>query len=199
MSLPKIYVHKLVADNGGAPCVWQGLLSLALCKPQIRKSAKEKDVIFGFGGKDYDERLIYVAEITRKPNIGEYYRQKEFAARPDCIYFEDTEEIPQRKSTAKYHNETDKRKRDVGMKFENAYVLLSENFRYFGVKGTDRYKQEFPSVKYLIEGLKRGHRVNYPEQLRDELMALKDQVWSHHREMILGSPSDRDRARVCNR
>lgn len=152
--MPQLYVYKLVADNGGAPCVWQGLLSLALCKPQIRKSAKEKDVIFGFGGKDYCERLIYVAEITRKPNVGEYYRQKEFAARPDCIYFEDTEGIPQRKSTAKYHNRTDERRRDVGMKFEKAYVLLSKNFKYFGINGDDRHKQDFPSVRSLIEGLK---------------------------------------------
>lgn len=199
MSLSKIYVYKLVADNGGAPCVRQGLLSLALCKPQIRKSAKEKDVVFGFGGKDYGERLIYIAEITRKPNVGEYYRQVRFSARPDCMYYESPEGTPQRKSAAKYHKDTDERKRDVGMKFENAYVLLSENFRYFAVKGTDRYKQDFPAVRNLIEGLKQGHRVNYSEQLRAELMALKDQVWSHHREMILGSPSDRDRARVCNR
>lgn len=122
--MSQIYVCKIVADNGGAPCVWEGLLSLALCKPQIRKSAKEKDVVFGFGGKDYGERLIYVAEITRKPKVGEYYRQKKFADRPDCIYSEDAVGIPQRKSTAKYHKDTDERKRDIGMKFESAYVLL---------------------------------------------------------------------------
>lgn len=34
--MPKIYFYKLTADNGGAPCVQDGLLSLAICKPMIR-------------------------------------------------------------------------------------------------------------------------------------------------------------------
>lgn len=47
---PRIYFYKLVADNGGAPCVENGLLSLAICKPMIRKTAKEGDLILGFAG-----------------------------------------------------------------------------------------------------------------------------------------------------
>jgi hypothetical protein len=31
----RIYFYKLTADNGGAPCVEDGLLSLAICKPAI--------------------------------------------------------------------------------------------------------------------------------------------------------------------
>lgn len=33
---PDIYVYKMVADNGGAPCVTGNLLSLAICKPKIK-------------------------------------------------------------------------------------------------------------------------------------------------------------------
>ena len=55
---PKIYVYKMVADNGGAPCVWRGLLSLAICKPEIRKGAQNGDLIFGFGGSHYNEKLV---------------------------------------------------------------------------------------------------------------------------------------------
>jgi hypothetical protein len=65
-SEPDIYVYKMVADNGGAPCVFRNLLSLAICKPKIRKSAKKGALIFGFGGKDYQERLIYIAHVTSK-------------------------------------------------------------------------------------------------------------------------------------
>lgn len=198
MSSSKIYVYKVVADSGGAPCVWEGALSLALCKPKIRRAAREGDIVFGFGGKDYGERLIYIAEVTGKPPVGEYYREPCFAKRPDCIY-EDKDGSPARKRSARYHFLTDERQKDVGMKFENAFVLLSENFRYFGKNGTDSYKQEFPSVKILIEGLKRGHRVNYSCQLRSELMALKDRLWSQYDKMILGPPTDPDRTRVCNR
>jgi hypothetical protein len=198
VSSSKIYVYKVVADSGGAPCVWEGALSLALCKPKIRRAAREGDIVFGFGGKDYGERLIYIAEVTGKPPVGEYYREPCFAKRPDCIY-EDKDGSPARKRSARYHFLTDERQKDVGMKFENAFVLLSENFRYFGKNGTDSYKQEFPSVKILIEGLKRGHRVNYSCQLRSELMALKDRLWSQYDKMILGPPTDPDRTRVCNR
>lgn len=193
-----LYVYKVVADTGGAPCVWKRVLSRALCKPKIRRAAREGDMVFGFGGKDYGERLIYIAEVTGKPPVGEYYRDPCFAKRRDCIY-EDKDGVPERKRSARHHFLTDERKRDVGMKFENALVLLSENFRYFGGNGTDSYKQDFPSVKILIEGLKRGHRVNHTSQLRSELVALKDQAWSQHNKMVLGSPTDRDRTQVCNR
>lgn len=156
---PEIFVYKIVADNGGAPCVWHGLLSLALCKPKIRKSAGVGTLIFGFGGKEYGERLIYVAEVTEKPVTGEYYRQPRFAGRPDCIY-EDVLGKSKRKDDARYHTGSDKRPKDVGMRFENADVLLSRKFRYFGDRSTADYKADcaFNEVKALIEGLKRGHR-----------------------------------------
>ncbi len=48
---PDIYVYKMIADTGGAPCVTSDLLSLALCKPKIRQSAGVGALIFGFGGK----------------------------------------------------------------------------------------------------------------------------------------------------
>ena len=193
-----LYIYKVVADTGGAPCIWRGTLSLAICKPKIRRTTRKGDLIFGFGGKTYGGRLLYIAEVTEKPEVGDYYRTLRFAARPDCIY-KDNDGVPERKPSARYHAETDERKKDVGMRFENAYVLLSENFRYLGGNGTDSYKQEFPSVKILIEGLKQGHRVNHTSQLRSELVALKDQAWSQHNKMVLGSPTDRDRTQVCNR
>jgi hypothetical protein len=123
-----IYVYKMVVDSGGAPCVWRNVLSLAICKPKIRKSACEGSLIFGFGGKRLRERLIYIAEVTEKPKVGEYYRSAKFQNRPDCIY-EDLSGKARRKETAEYHAFTDERKKDVGNKFQNAYVLLSRNFR----------------------------------------------------------------------
>jgi Nucleotide modification associated domain 2 len=152
-SQQSLYVYKVVADTGGAPCIWRGTLSLAICKPKIRHTARKGDLIFGFGGKTYGERLLYIAEVTEKPEVGDYYQAPRFAARPDCIY-KDKNGVPERKPSARFHAETDERQKDVGMKFEKAFVLLSDDFRYFGVNGTDSYKQKFPSVKILIEELK---------------------------------------------
>jgi hypothetical protein len=64
----RIYFYKLIVDNGGAPCIRGGLLSLAICKPMIRSTAEPGDLIFGFaaGSLDRNNRLIYIARITSK-------------------------------------------------------------------------------------------------------------------------------------
>jgi len=138
-SSPKIYVYKLTADNGGAPCVQDNLLSLAICKPMIRKKAKEGALIFGFGAKNYSERLIY-----------------------------------------------------------NAHVLLSDDFRYFGGDGSDDYKADFPAIRYLIENLGQGHRVNHEPNLFEELLRLKAHVWSEWPANLANRPSESDFTMTCN-
>jgi len=192
-----LYLYKLVADGGGAPCVWRGLLSLAICKPKIRKNAAKGDIIFGVGGKNYGQRLIYIAKVTAKLDKGDYYRKRQYAKRPDCIY-RNVEGRAQLKPQARYHNQSDQRRKDVGTTFENAYVLLSSDFRYFGRKGTDDYKRDFPAIAALVKGLRRGHRVNHSTKVRRELLELKKRVWRKHRPMKIGTPTDTDRTRLCN-
>jgi len=193
----EIYVYKMVADNGGAPCVWRGLLSLAICKPKIRGSAGKYDLIFGFGGKRYSERLIYIAKITDKESQGNYYRKQKYCRRPDCIY-KNVGGRAFRKSRARYHNDSDQRRRDVGFRFQRADVILSDDFRYLGKKGRNDYKRDYPAIKKLIEGLKQGHRVNHSQKLHDELLNLKAEIWRRYRRMKLGPPTDSDRSKLCN-
>ena len=69
MTKPNIYVYKMVADNGGAPCVWRNLLSLAICKPMIRRAAAKGALIFGFGGKEFSERLLYIAKVEKRKGV----------------------------------------------------------------------------------------------------------------------------------
>jgi hypothetical protein len=192
-----IYVYKMTADSGGAPCVIGRLLSLAICKPRIRKSAREGSFIFGFGGKEYQERLIYIACVTRRLEGQDYYRRREYAARPDCIYrVEDGRAV--RKASARYHVESDERRKDVGVCFENAFVLLSEDFRYLGKLGRDDYKQRYPKIRSMIEALTQGERRFHSSQLRAELFKLKAEVWKSHSRMTVGTPSDDDYRRLCN-
>jgi hypothetical protein len=65
--MPRQYLYKLTVDNGGAPCVQDGLLSLAICKPMIRSTARINDWLFGFAGKSLhpDQRLIFIARVPR--------------------------------------------------------------------------------------------------------------------------------------
>ena len=194
---PDIYVYKMVADNGGAPCVSGNLLSLAICKPKIRRTAGKESLIFGFGGKGYEERLIYIARVTGKLEGNAYYRQREYARRADCIYRLENDQ-PVRKLSAKYHLDSDQRKKDVGLHFENAFVLMSEDFRYLGQKGTDDFKKRYPNLRRLIDNLKQGHRRFNSPELRDELLTLKDEIWTKYRRMQVGIPSEKDRSRPCN-
>lgn len=196
-SKPDIYVYKLVADNGGASCVANGLLSLALCKPKIRKTAGKESLVFGFDGNAYQERLIYIASVTDKVEGQSYYRQREYAQRHDCIY-RVKEGRAVRKASARYPAETDQRKKDVGMRFENAFVLLSDDFRYLGRNGTDQYKQQYPTIRRLVERLTQGHRRYHSARLRHELLALKAEVWKKYSRKKVGVPWDDDHSRTCN-
>jgi hypothetical protein len=196
-SEPDIYVYKMVADNGGAPCVVGGLLSLAICKPKIRRTAGKGALVFGFGGKGYEERLIYIARVTAKLEGAAYYRQREYSRRPDCIYCSENGQ-PVRKASARYHFDSDQRKKDVGFHFENAFVLLSDDFRYLGKKGTDGFKERYPKLRRLIENLKQGHRRHHSAELRNELLALKAEIWKKYQRMKVGTPTDKDRSRPCN-
>jgi hypothetical protein len=196
---PNIYVYKLITDNGGAPCVWRNLLSLAICKPMIRRVAGKGALIFGFGGKKFSERLIYIAEVTNPLDPGEYYRKPEYASRPDCVY-RAVEGKPQRKPGARFHAESDERWRDVGSNFERAFVLLSDDFRYLGRDGSDEYKNEFPAIKTLIGRLTRGHRVNHSQLLREQLLELKRQIWQKYPGVKkVGLPTQADERALCNR
>lgn len=192
-----IYVYKVVADIGGAPCLSKNLLSLAICKPKIRKTACKGSFVFGFGGKNYGERLIYIAKVTAKLEGAAYYRRREYARRPDCIYRVENGR-PVRKAAAKYHFDSDQRKKDVGFHFQKASVLLSNDFRYLGQKGTDDYKKRYPIIGRLIEELAQGHRRHHSAKLRKELMALKAEIWRKYRRKKVGLPTKNDRSQPCN-
>jgi hypothetical protein len=196
---PDIFIYKMVADSGGAPCVFRNLLSLAICKPKIRKSANKGALIFGFGGKDYEERLIYIARVTDKLEGRDYYQRRKYARRPDCIYRADGNSAV-RKASARYHVTSDERKKDVGPHFENASVLLSKDFRYLGKRGTSDYKHQrkYEKLRMLIAGLKRGHRRYHSTPLRKELLRLKAEIWRKYRRMRVGMPSDDHYRRRCN-
>jgi hypothetical protein len=189
--MPKIYIYKVTVDNGGAPCVCQGCLTLAICKPRIRCNADEKAIVMGFAGNDArgwhvagpyrDNRLVYLAEVTRAIPAGEYYSDPQYGARPDCIYEWRGNTLRHRKD-AKFHEKPADHKRDVGEKqngYKNARVLLSTHFRYFASKGPSPHQQGFDHLSELISKLTQGHRVNHTEELLAEINEFVANAWCH--------------------
>jgi Nucleotide modification associated domain 2 len=209
--MPSIYFYKLTVDNGGAPCVERGLLSLAICKPKIRVTARPGDLIFGFAGKSLrpdnpgagyplgDNPLIYIARVTDKKCNGDYYRGLKFTSRRDCIYRWESGHFEWRQGAA-YHS-AENLEHDLGWhpNYPNAKVLLSDDFEYLGCAGDSNYKRKFPCIKAAVEQLTQGHRVYHDEVLREQLLALKDQVWKEIGQRVAGEPSNTPRRGMSDR
>jgi Nucleotide modification associated domain 2 len=196
----RYYVYKMTADNGGAPHVAKGMLSLAICKPMIRRTAKDGDVIFGFGGKRLGERLIYVAQINKKCYGNEYYKEGSgHNGRDDCIYTTDENGAAQPRPRRKYHSESFNLNHDVGKFFEHGEVLLSEQFRYFGKEPINiSWPHEFPSVYEMVHALQRGHRVNHDPDRLKQLEDLKNEVFARCAPSERVESSDSDCSLRCS-
>lgn len=193
-STDRIFVYKMTTDNGGAPCVQSGLLSLAICKPKIRCKANPGDWIVGLGGKNLGSGIVYVAKV--KEFVGaEYYRHRTYSLRPDCIYhFRDGK--LKRKESAAYHKDPINMTTDVGADpdYHNARVLLSDDFRYFG-----QQREPLPdSLHPFATSIGRGHRVYHSPAIREALEDLIAAAWEKHasRKQI-GEPHKAPDPSVC--
>ncbi len=177
---PKFYLYKTTVDNGGAPCVKDGLLTVAICKPAIRRTAEKGDIIIGFAATSLypDNRVVYIAKVTKKLNGREYYSQQQYAKRADSIYRWDGRKFNYRRN-AKYHGKEDL-SHDLGKgpKYRSAEVVLSREFRYFGKKGRRNLHDMYPRIASVIRSLARGHRViNARPHLLRELMNFASKLW----------------------
>jgi Nucleotide modification associated domain 2 len=191
-----------MVDAGAAPCVQRGMLSLAICKPTIRRGAKVDDLIFGFtaSSRDPRNRLIYAARITEKPPKGEYYKANKYISRDDCIYRYQPDRYVRRKD-AKFHDKPSDLAHDLGEppEYPRAAVLLSTDFRYFGIKGTDEYKSRYKLIRKAVESLGRGQRVNLTPELKEQFLVMKKWLWGKNERKVLGRPTDSPYSSSCHR
>jgi hypothetical protein len=190
--MAKYYFYKLTVDDGGAPCVENALLSLAICKPYIRQTATIGDFVFGFAAKclHTDNRLIYVASIANSLRNGDYYKTADFAGRRDCIYLWDNR-MYRVKRDARFHGSLAHLYHDLGTppEYPRANVLISDDFRYFGGSLPENYKQQFPQLRQAIESLRQGHRVFHSARLRENLEILLRQTFGRYPRNLQNAPS----------
>ena len=150
-----IYSYLLVTDNGSAPCIQQNLLSLAICKPRIRKAANIGDYIIAFASKSMkisqEPKIIYIAKISNKLKLNKYYT--EFKNRKDCIYDNNLTLIKNN-----YHNNCNIKK-DINGK----YVLLSNEFIYFG-NNFINVPQQIKNIVPKCQGHMSKKNIKYTEE-----------------------------------
>lgn len=173
------FLYKMTSIAGAAPCVEDGLLSLAICKPMIRRTAQVGDLLVGVAANSAfaDNRLVYVARVTGKLEQGAYYRERAYRQRPDCIYEWAGGRFDVRDG-ALFHGTQDELAHDIGPHpgYARAHTLLSTEFRYFGRDGTTEYRSRHPHLANAVNRLGRGHRVNHGQAVEREIEALFAQL-----------------------
>jgi len=176
--MSRLYLYKLTNIDETvprAPCVRDGILSLAICKPAIRRTARPGDLVFGVAGTSCipGNPLVYVARVDENLHGHDYYGNSDFAWRADCIYEPHVAGYRLRPG-AGIHTEPAAQRTDLGdaPHFRNARVLVCREYAYFGQQGPSDYKSLFPRIAGMVAALMQGHRVNHGDDARVELLAL---------------------------
>ena len=164
--MTRILRYILQHDTGMAPCIDNGMVSLATCKPRIRASAKPGEWVVGFRPSPAPRGLVvWAGQVAASIEVGEYERLhscQQRMGRADAIYrrligggFE--------RLRPDYHPGPDEFRKDT-----TAPVLLfdPEATWYFG-----REPHMLPDNLMHLAAGGRGHRVNGTQV--DDPAALK--------------------------
>ena len=131
--MTRLFRYILTHDYGMAPCVDNGLLTLAACKPRIRGAAKEGDWVAGFCSVSSDPkkhrtpgRLAYIGCVAEILPVGEY--QRLHRRRSDAIYRRKSDGSFRRKRP-EYHDDPVAIRRDLSA---DVLVFKRGETWYFG-------------------------------------------------------------------
>lgn len=193
-SMPRAYLYKMTSDRGGAPCALapapgeDALLTLAICKPAIRRTAQPGDRILGITSHSLAHSdgypllsVIYAATVTEAVQAQDYFdRDAPFSTRPDCIYqFHQQNGRASHAGHSGLHATEAHLLKDLGRYpfYRNGRVLACHDFRYFGSQAV-----KIPARLYLLqaaaEALGQGHRVYDPRDPEwQEIDALFAWLW----------------------
>jgi len=153
-------------DSGKAPNPWWNNLTLGVCKPVIRRTAEENDLIVGLSFRG--QRLVYVMYVAEILTFGEYFHDPRFyLKKPNFVsndsrrwmgdnFYEPTgKAYIQHVSPHHVQNRTQielQRLMDIDLSGLN--VLVASLFWYFGDFGP-----ELPEELSFLR-IRRGHRLS---------------------------------------
>ena len=85
--MARFYRYVLADDNGTAPCPQAGMLTLATCKPAIRRTARAGDLIAAFAPSPFPwGMLAYAARVLEVVEWPEYTAKYGYPDRNDAVY-----------------------------------------------------------------------------------------------------------------
>ena len=77
--MPQAFSYIVARDYGFAPNPFYGVLTLATCKPGIRRKASVGDFIIGCSNKASGNKLIYMAKVSEILTFDQYWNDPRFA------------------------------------------------------------------------------------------------------------------------
>ncbi len=180
-----VYIYRMTADTGLAPCVGNGLLSLACCKGgQVKNgipiltglrywigTARNgidymQDDVYIIG--IYKSMFLYMARVTNVVTMEEYYNGMSNGRKDDIYSFDGVRLVRNRKfRESGVHTDVLQNIRDIAGK----YVLISDDFIYLGKDAVNcdtvsRYAPETRGQK-LYTGETAEFIISECEQFRD--------------------------------
>lgn len=85
--MARFYRYVLADDNGTAPCPQDGLLTLATCKPAVRRTARTGDLIAAFAPSPFPrDMLAYAARVRDVVEWPVYAAKYAYPGRNDAVY-----------------------------------------------------------------------------------------------------------------
>lgn len=164
----RIYRYVVAYDGGTAPRPFDGLCSLAICKPKIRSSAQIGDWIVGFRAKHPGE-VLYAMQVTERLTMGAYWEDPRFSARkpghrypPDNIYRPDQSGGLQQVPNPVHP--PDCAPKDI----RGGYALLSNRFWYFGANSVP-----LPNELLHLVHTTQGHSIHVNRKVDDVLRLVE--------------------------
>ena len=171
----RTYLYKLTSDRGGAPCAIapedgaDPLLTLAICKPAIRRTAQAGDRVLGITSHSLARSdgyplgaVIYAAVVREGVEARDYFAPASpFTHRPDCIYeFHQQNGRVAHAGRSRLHSAEAHLLKDLGTYpfYRNGRILLCDDFRYFGAEAV-RIPARLHLLAAAAEALGQGHRV----------------------------------------
>jgi hypothetical protein len=182
-----LFSYIVVHDTGDAPCVDGGLVTLATCKPNIRKAAKDGDWVAGFHSISVRPqkpgwtpgRLIWIGQVSEVMSVGQY--QFYYRDRSDAAYRR-ISEIEYERVRPNYHDDPKSIAKDL-----RAPVLIFDPRQTWYFSGAKPHALPDDLSTFFARGI--GHRAVELDSVKLELLLSHMQALSDHR--TFGLPRDR--------
>lgn len=145
----RFYRYILAYDSGRAPCVDSEFVTLATCKPTIRRCARVRDWVAGFMPRPHERgQLVYAGRVAEVVEWPEY--TKRYPNRTDAVYRVKDDGAVERLDPS-YHDNANLQRKDLSAPI----LLFDKNCTwYFG-----RAPIRLPCNLQHLAAAGRGHRV----------------------------------------